>query len=144
VAQDERKQCYMRFPLGKLAGWNPRWSLNLSRMSDVELAESIRRAVSEKLFPVVRNVVNINQLMSLRMSDEEPVRWIHVNGAMRMAQIAFLASKLDAGVIEIRAMLQRRANEIRAHLRGGTLEPASYIDHIVEDAKCAVLATKDP
>src|SRR5262249_49544823 len=32
VAQDERKQCYMRFPLGKLAGWNPRWSLNLSRI----------------------------------------------------------------------------------------------------------------
>src|SRR5437773_2362930 len=28
VAQDERKQCYMRFPLGKLAGWNPRWSLD--------------------------------------------------------------------------------------------------------------------
>src|SRR5215813_13680440 len=38
-------------------------------------------------------------------------KWRHENGTD-----SFLGCKLDVGVIEIRAMLQRRHDEIRAHL----------------------------
>jgi hypothetical protein len=142
VARDARNQCYMRFPLGKLAGWTPRWSLNFLKMSDAELAESLTWAINEMLFPVIRDVTNLDRFISLLMCDEEPVRWLHVNGAIRMAQIAYLARKLGTDTIEIRSMLQRRANEIRVHLGRGALDPTAYIDRIIADSEVAVLATK--
>jgi hypothetical protein len=142
VARDESNQCYMRFPLGKLAGWAPRWSLTFSKMSDGDLAELLTWAIREMLFPVIRDVTNLDRFISLLMCDEEPVRWVHVNGAMRMAQIAYLARRLGMGAIEIRSMLERRANKIRAHLGRGALDPAAYIDQVIVDSETAVLATK--
>jgi hypothetical protein len=113
-------------------------------MSENPLVETIKRAVYEKLFPVIRDVTRPDRLMSLLMMDEEPVRWLHVNGAMRAAQIAYLARMLGIGTAEIRSMLHQRENEISVHLVGAKLDPTSYIDRIIHDSEIAVLVAKPP
>jgi hypothetical protein len=142
IGEDEKRQCYMRFPLGKLAGWDGRWSLNVSKMSNDELAMEMREAIGEKLFPIISDIVSRDQLFTLLLSDEEPVRWFHVNGAMRIAQIAYLATELHMGRIEIRSMLEPRVNELFIHLKGASLEPKLYIDRIIDDARTAKLAVQ--
>ncbi|MBR1120784.1 hypothetical protein JQ628_04590 [Bradyrhizobium lablabi] len=138
VEQDEPMRCYMRFPLGKIAGWSPRWSLTLSNQPEADLVDLISEAVRYQLFPVIREVTNLGRLLSLLEKDEEPVRWVHVNGAMRAAQIAYLARLLGMGTAEIRSMLRRRENELVAHLRGATLDCASYIERIIDDAEVSL------
>ncbi|SRR5258708_6099940 len=137
---DEPTHCYMRFPLGKIAGWNPRWSLAISTQPEDALVNVVKEAVREKLLPEIRDVTNLGRLLSLLVRDEEPVRWVHVNGAMRAAQIAYLARVLGIGTAEIRSMLRRRENELFAHLKGATLDCASYIERIIDDSDIAVRA----
>jgi hypothetical protein len=137
VEADEPMRCYMRFPLGKVAGWNPRWSLTLSTQPEAALVSLIKAAVQDKLFPVIRDVTNLGRLLSLLERDEEPVRWVHVNGAMRAAQIAYLARVLGIVTVEIRSMLRRRENELFAHLKGATLNSASYIERVIDDSETA-------
>jgi len=139
-AQDEPIQCYMRFPLGKIAGWNPRWSLTLSTQPESALVNLIKGAVRDELFPVIRDVTNLGQLLSLLERDEEPVRWVHVNGAMRVAQIAYLARVLGMGTVEIRSMLRHRENEVFAHLKGATMDCTSYIERVIDDSEIAAHA----
>ena len=143
VEEDEPTRCYMRFPLGKVAGWNPRWSLTLSTLPEADLVKLIKGAVRDQLLPVIHDVTNLGRLLSLLERDEEPVRWVHVNGAMRAAQIAFLARALGMGTVEIRSMLRRRENELFTHLRGATLNCAYYIDRIIDDAEIAVGARNE-
>jgi len=133
----------MRFPLGKVAGWNPRWSLTLSTQPEADLVNLVKGAVRDQLLPVIRDVTNLGRLLSLLERDDEPVRWVHVNGAMRAAQTAFLASALGMGTVEIRSMLRRRENDLFAHLRGAKLNSASYIDRIIDDAEIAVRARNE-
>jgi|GraSoi2013_100cm_1033763.scaffolds.fasta_scaffold42341_3 hypothetical protein len=140
LEENEPTHSYMRFPLGKIAGWNPRWSLTISAQPDDTLVNLVMGAVRDKLFPVIREVTDLSQLLLLLMRDEEPVRWVHVNGAMRAAQIAYLARVLGIGTVEIRSMLRRRENELFAHLKGSTLDSASYIERVIDDTEIAVRA----
>jgi hypothetical protein len=138
VGQEEGQRCYMRFPLGKLAGWKPRWSLTVSTAPEEASIETIKGAIRDKLFPLIRDVTSVDRLMSLLAVDDEPVRWLHVNGAMRAAQIAYLARELGVATADIRSMLRPREIEVSAHLAGGKLDPASYIDRVIEDSGIAV------
>jgi hypothetical protein len=143
IGQEEREQCYMRFPLGKLAGWKPRWSLAVPSMSDEDLVATIKEAVGNRLFPVIRDVTNIGRLLTLLVSDEEPVRWLHVNGAMRAAQIVYLARDLGLTANEIRLMLKPREGEIGEHLARAKIDPASYIDQVIQDSETVLLASNE-
>lgn len=138
VEQNEPNRCYMRFPLGKQAGWEPRWSLSLSNQIEADLVTLIELALRDHLIPAVRDVTDIGGLLSLLEQDEEPVRWVHVNGAMRAAQIAYLARTLGLKEPEIRSVLRRRESELFAHLRGATLDCATYIERVMDDAEVAV------
>jgi hypothetical protein len=137
VEVDKPMQCYMRFPLGKVAGWYPRWSLTLSTQPEAALVNLVKGAVQDSLLPVIRDVTDLGRLLSLLERDEEPVRWLHVNGAMRAAQIAYLARLLGMGTVEIRSMLRRREGELFAHLKGAAMNSASYIERVIEDSQPA-------
>ena len=141
LKHDARVDCTMTFSLGNLAGWSPRWSLYIPKIpthngvipeiSMASLGEKIRIDVRECLFPIIHDVTSLDRLLSLLLKDVEPCRWFRVNGAIRAAQIAYLARRLGLGTAEITSMLKPFEKELRASLVRGP-NPASYINDVVK------------
>jgi hypothetical protein len=108
-------------------------------MSMASLAEKISDDIDERLFPVIRGVTSLNRLFSLLLDDAEPCPWARVNGAIRMAQVAYLGRRLDMAPAYVRANLKFHERQIVADLGEGA-DWASYIDRIIEDAANTVSA----
>jgi hypothetical protein len=101
VRFDPRFDCHMRFSLGGLAGWGPRWSLNISGMSESALADKVKFDVRDLLFPVIRSVLAPADFFSLLIKDVEPCRWLGVSGAIRAAMIVYLGRRMGMQTSEM-------------------------------------------
>ena len=134
LRHDAHTDCSMRFSLGKLGAWGSRWSLYLPEMSMAALSEKIKADVQERLIPVIRGVTSLDRLLSLLLDDAEPCPWVRINGAIRAAQIAYVARRLDKGPAEIRAMLKPHERQIVANLGRGAEDSALYIERIIENS----------
>ena len=111
-----KRDCSMRFPFGKLAGWAPRWSIDVLRISERELGDRIQTDITRFLFPLVKHIATTQDLLDVLMLDRDPFRWLHVNSAVRAAQIAFLARRTGTDSREIRLILLPFEAEIAAAL----------------------------
>jgi hypothetical protein len=141
LEQEKNIKCYMRFSLGGVAGWSPRGSLDVRSVSEEELAATIKAAVHDKLFPLVRSVTTLDRLLTLLIRDEEPVRWLHVNGAMRAAQIAFLARTFGMSRADVLSILAPHAKAIGTNLVRAKVDIATYIERVIDDSEEAVQST---
>ncbi len=130
---DVSSHCSMRFSLGQLASWHPRASLHLPEMSEIALAEKIKLAIQDHLYPIIRGVMDTERLLYLLLADAEPYSWVHSNGAIRAAMIVSLATKNGMDVEKIRTLLQPYSRRIAVVLAKGS-DPAAYIKRIIDDA----------
>lgn len=139
LEHDPHTDCTMRFCLGKLTEWGPRSSLRIQEMPMTSLAEKIGLDVRERLVPIIHNVTSAGTLLSLLVEDVEPCPWYRVNGAIRAAQIVYLARRLGIGVDEIAEMLRPYEKILATSLPNG-VKPGSYVDAIVQrsDGICAM------
>ena len=104
-------------------------------MSEAGLAEKVKCDVTEQLLPIVRDVIDLDPLLSLLLADAEPYPWIRCNGAMRAAMIVNLARRLGVQAGEIRALLKPHNERIAPHLlRAPDRDPNSYVERIIEDS----------
>src|SRR5712664_314791 len=134
LRHDDRRDCSMRFSLGQLATWGIRSSLKISAVSGEALAEKIKHDIKQQLFPFIRDVTDLDRLLSLLLADEEPYPWIRCNGAMRAAMIAHLARRLGMQPAEIRDLLKPHNKRIAINLFSSPdRDPSSYVEKIICD-----------
>jgi hypothetical protein len=134
--QDERIDCYMRFPLGLLVGdWGMRWSLTISAMSGQSLAAKVRRDIEHKLFPIIRKVTDLEQLASFLLQDVDPWIWARSNGALRAAIIIDLMRRAGKRPVEIRAPLEPHFRQIGFNTREAPdPRPESFVERVIQDS----------
>jgi len=123
----------MSFSFGKLAGWDPRSSLWFP-MSDDVLAERVRTGLQTKLFPLIKNASDLKGLFCLLCTDVEPFRWLYVNGAIRVAQICWLAKKMHLDDKQMYELISSYKAELGASLVRG-IEPQEYITNIIAEVE---------
>jgi hypothetical protein len=126
---DPRFDCPMQFSLGRMAGWPERSSLIVSKMSASALADKVKRDVRDSLFPLIRSVLSAADLFSLLVKDDEPFRWLRVNGALRAAMIVYLGRRIGMQAGEIEAMLQPYLKEIAASVDRVT--PEFFLERVL-------------
>ena len=133
---DLRYRCCMQFSLGGLAEWGPRWSLNISGMSESALAHKVKGDIRDLLFPVVRSVLSPADLFALLIKDVEPCRWVRVSGALRAAMIVYLGGRLGMQTSEIESVLQPYLKEIAANMGQKSMarpeSPSSFLKKILD------------
>jgi hypothetical protein len=116
LRHNQRLDCKMRFPFGKFAGWEPRWSLNAAQFSSSALAEKISSDLARYLIPLVKTISTRRDLLNVLLLDEEPIRWLHVNGALRAVEIALMLPDTCRSRKELAAVLSPFAREISISL----------------------------
>lgn len=98
------------------------------------MAERIKRSIKQ-LFPFIRDVTDLDRLLSLLLVDAEPYPWIRCNGAMRAAMIVDLARRLGAQPGEIHTLLEPHYKRIATNLfHAPDRDPNSYVERIIEDS----------
>lgn len=133
LRHDDRSDCSMRFSLGQLASWGVRSSLKISAMSGVVLAEKVGHDIEQQLFPIIRDVTDLDRLLSLLLVDAEPYPWIRCNGAMRAAMIVNLSRRLGMQPRKIHTLLKSHHKRIATNLfRASDRDPSSYVERIIE------------
>jgi hypothetical protein len=130
---DPRFDCHMRFSLGGLAGWGPRWSLKLSGMSEAALADKVKCDVRDLLFPVIRSVLAPADLFSLLIKDVEPCRWLGVSGANRAAIIVYLGRRMGMQTSELEPTLKPYLKEIAGSL-GRDVASCSFLEEVLRQS----------
>jgi len=130
LRHDSERDCKMRFPFGKVAGWTPRWSISTARMSEQDLVDRIQIDVTRFLFPLVKPIVTAQSFLELLLLDRDPFHWFRVNAAIRAAQIGFLARRFGSGSTEIRTMLSPFKTEIATALPS-SVTPKEFIKEVV-------------
>jgi hypothetical protein len=131
---DRPHECSLKFPLGRVARWLPRDSLNLAAMSGERLRKQLVQDVSEHVLPLVASIRTGSQLQTLLLADMEPCCWFLTNAAIRAAQIAYLSAQAGVPVYDTRAGLQAFRQAIAAQLETDA-DPDEYINNIVRDAE---------
>jgi hypothetical protein len=132
---DDESDTFMKFSLGTLASWEPRSSIKISAITQDALARKIQTDIREKLFPIVAGIRNIDDLLSFLLIDEEPRPWVRCNGAIRAAEIAHLAVRLEINPTKICTLLNPFHSLIGTNLvKSSDPNPKSYIKRVVEDA----------
>jgi len=127
---DPRFGCHMRFSLGGLAGWGPRWSLKPSDMSEAALADKVKCDVRDLVLPAIRSVLSPAALFSLLIEDAEPCRWLGVSGAIRAAMIVYLGRRMGMQTSELDVTLQPYSKHITGSL-GGRAESFSFLERVL-------------
>jgi hypothetical protein len=133
LKHDARLDCKMRFPFGKVAGWQPRWSLDTS-LGDATL----RRLVSDiktYLIPVYEKISTRHELMEFLIADKEPGSWLHVSRAIRATQVAYLQTVGGLGWQEV----LRTLTGFRESIQPSISKEASALEYI--DSVMSLLRT---
>lgn len=135
LKHNAQTDCKMRFSLGKLAGWSPRWSLHIHEMPMIELVQRIGYDVRTYLVPAIGSVTNDEKFLSLLISNSEPHPWYCVNGAIRGAQIADLAGRLGIESKVVFQIILPFEREISISLPSQVIA-SQYNDFIVRKGCC--------
>lgn len=136
---DTQYSCLMKFPLGILAGGQPRSSIDLEEWSPDELSSKLKNDVLSKLPPVVRPVTSLADLTFLLMRDSGPFNWVYGNAAMRLAQIIYLCKLLKLSDEGIAPLIEVHRPYIRAVLNNS--DDRDFIAGVFDDAD-AFIATR--
>lgn len=136
---DQEVGCSMSFSLGRWVGWKPRGSLRLTTTSMDTISTVIESSLQERVVPIIRELNDQAQLLSVLVRDSEPFRWAYVNGAIRAAQIVFLASDKMVHWQDIELLLAPFKRQIWANLGKGK-DPDSFVN----DVRVHYHMTRDP
>lgn len=127
--------CLIWFSIGELLGWYPGAALWQHQSSDQEFAASFVFAVESQIVPIVKKIDSVSALLQLLLSNEPPYRWVKSNGAVRAAQIIFLARQQGQSSEALIASLQPFLVEIKIGLgRRCNLSPADFVESVIADA----------
>jgi hypothetical protein len=116
---DPEVDCSMTYSLGKLAAWGPRSSFNLAETPIETIVARVTSSVQKWVVPLIRELDDESKLLSVLVHDSEPCRWVYINGAIRAAQIIFLASRQMIAWDKIELSLAPFKKEIWANLGKG-------------------------
>lgn len=127
---------FPRWPLGAIAGWNFRNSLDMDALSEGQLTERVRDAVHGHLFPIIRDVSNVCELRDLLLRTDDAVAWHFGNGAIRAGQIILLNENCDVKIEDIEENLSKFLKEISFGLTGNSIENArKYVRQTLDAAR---------
>ena len=71
LKQDSRTDCFLRFSFHRLQPTR-RWSLHISEFSAPELSRLLEVTIRERLFPAIRAVTGLRELLQVILADQEP------------------------------------------------------------------------
>lgn len=131
---DDPNHCSMKFPIGSLAKWTPRESLDLSILAPETVSEQVLAAISTIVSPLVRRIRAPKSLLDVLRADSDPCRWPFTNGAIRAAQIVFLAKTVGVDRHTILDELLSFDRIIASQLPRGT-NTKSYLERILGDVE---------
>ena len=117
LRDDPNSDCKMRFPLGKLADWGARWSLSQRSLSSEQVRDRLCADVGKYLVPIVLRVSNLPAFLEVLERNDEDTSWVHVNGAIRAAQIIYLSSGIGTSQWDILDRLRPFKGRIGANLQ---------------------------
>ena len=134
MRRDERFDCSMRFSLGRLAHWGRYGLLVVSRPDLASTVARVEHDIQEILMPFIEGVCNLEALMQFLKKDALPCEWIYTNGAIRMAEILYIARKVGFKISEIEEL----ASSLKKHIAGSLgkdADPVAYFDHVVRSVE---------
>lgn len=110
----------------------------MSAYSPSELARTLAESVRSKLVAFVSPVVSMAAFLQLLERNQERAPWVRTSGCAQAAIVAYLAAALGVDRATTKARLLQNARSIVGCLDETWLTPATYIDHILDDAAVAV------
>ncbi len=132
--------CVTWFSVGELLGWHPGAALWQRQTADQELVAAFATAVESGVVPIVEKVDSMTALMELLLSTAPPYQWVKSNGAIRAAQIIFLACRQGAASAAITALLHPYLREIEIGLGARRrVDSAEYVAAVIADATHRVI-----
>lgn len=127
--------CVTWFSVGELLCWYPGAALWQRQSSDEELAVGFSEAIEARVVPITKQVTSTAALLDLLLSNTSPYEWMKSNGALRAAEIVFLACRQGTSSADLTALLQPYFREIEIGLGARRrAAPAEYIDAVITDA----------
>ena len=124
-------RCTMQFSLGRISGWQPRWSLTVSQYAEDALRRSVDQALAGRQFQAVQRISTTSDLFRLLSSNNEPCPWHLVSGALRAAQVTFLGRSCGMSMEDIRSLLLTYHDEMSSSL-GKRMSGAEFLNGVVE------------
>ena len=132
--------CVTWFSVGELLGWHPGAALWQRQATDQGLAAAFVAAIASAVVPIVKEVDSMTTLLRLLLSNTPPYQWVKSNGAVRAAQIIFLACRQGTSSAAIAASLQPYLREIEIGLGVHRRVPsADYVAAVISDATHRVI-----
>jgi hypothetical protein len=120
------------FSVGEYAGWSPGAALWQRQSSEEEFAERFAQVIDERIVPITRQIESLGDLLCALLSNTSLYKWIKSNGAIRAAEIAFLASRLGMPDHEIRSRLQPYLKEIEIGLGARcAINASNYVNEVI-------------
>ncbi|WP_174279573.1 hypothetical protein [Sphingomonas bacterium] len=112
----------IRFPLGEVAGWGPRWSLPLgSNKSDT--VDKIIRGLDIFAFPLMSTINSDETFYKTLKEDINPFPWHYSNHALRAAQFVYMHLRIGEEEDEAEALLMPFRSLIENSLFNAELGP---------------------
>lgn len=132
--------CVTWFSVGELLGWHPGAALWQRQAMDQEFAAAFVAAVASGVVPIVKSVDSMTTFLRVLLSNTFPYQWVKSNGAVRAAQIIFLACRQGTPNAAITASLQPYLREIEIGLGARRrVPPADYVAAVIADATRRVI-----
>jgi len=130
----------IRFSVGEVVGWGPGAALWQRQLSDDDFARLFAETIKGRIVPLAKQVASTDDLLRILLSNDPPYKWVKSNGAIRAAEIIFLASRQGMSGTEVRSLLEGYLKEVEIGL--GTrreLDAAKFIDAVIADASPSAL-----
>ena len=137
---NDTSQSVLRFSVGEVADWKPGDALWQRQASEDEFAKLFAEVLKERIVPIAKRVASAEELLRTLLSNDPPYKWIKSNGAIRAAEIVFLACRQGIDGSAIRSQLQPYLKEVEIGLGSRhVLDAASFVDAVVASALPAAL-----
>ncbi len=121
------------FPVAKLAPWGSLHALKIQEMSAEESATRIAHDVRQFVQPFIAALGSEVDYLTALVADNEPMRWFFGQPLARVAEIAWLASRLESTMQPLSLAVQREKSLLQRQL--GDLELPVFIDRVTHAAR---------
>ena len=130
VSKEQENFCFLRYSLGRLAGWGILSSLDLEKLKVQEFETQLSYAVRQRLFPTIANVRDRSALLEFLQTQSDVLANFRINLAMQMCFMAFLRRELDEPLAAIDEKLRTEAKRHELWLKGQDINPHALVEHI--------------
>lgn len=126
-----KTDCSLRFEFARLRTPYKRFVIYTPHHTGNEIAEILKVRILDDLMPQIRDVIHLDVLLKVLLTDREPFRWFVTGPTIRIPQIVSIARRLGWTPADISVAVEPYVHEL---FRGTDIvDPKNYVANVIRD-----------